>query len=705
MQTSPWLRTVVDIVARTYRHAESQVPQPTRTNSVIQPLTESLFVYTPDTNHPTTGEKGNVIGYRRRIRRGEFFRRCSLALSACTYIYRICQPLCSAQILLLQSPTIRATGARMLLPGRESVDVNQLLKFSAYENNTQRAVAIALSTTLIFFCLVAIYAFLAIDPRRLVFRHQLIAFLLLFDLLKAVILLLFPARVMSHMSAYFNDRFCQVVGFFTQTLIEGADFAILAFAIHTCLLIFRPLLNIKVHALRTEGGLYAYRYYVYLLCLVIPLVLALLPYIGVGYQLFVCWCYLPQKPVWYRLVLLWVPRWCIVVTILTVYCVIYVYVLREIRTLGGVPKSLAKKKKSPWALATYCLNLVRLPKLELPLAKISPVLSASSSTHASEHHKIAPGDSRTPHSSHALEPTQLNTPNFGQPAVEGLDTEAILDLDIQHAGMEHFRKRQKLIRKQMKLIFVYPFAYIFVWLFPFILQCTQFNYEETHKPIFWLNCMGAFMQPFNGFVDSLVFFYREEPWKYTTMRLFQRAQTGRLDLMVLRQPLDSETVDTVRLHELLISALIMAHVGPYKWWRRALCKLRLPLMGLPSEDSIAEFSQRYIQHRLEEQRQRPADFSALQHTHDYSNLLNGEIAEKDFRLALDDYSLNFQRRPLAVSQRTGLFSHKLGQLRRMSHIDPHNRIPEELAYVPRTRSRQSQTDEDIDFLDFLRRGP
>ena len=47
----------------------------------------------------------------------------------------------------------------------------------------------------------------AIDPKRIVFRHQLIFFLLFFDLLKACILLLYPTRILTHSSAYYNHNF------------------------------------------------------------------------------------------------------------------------------------------------------------------------------------------------------------------------------------------------------------------------------------------------------------------------------------------------------------------------------------------------------------------------------------------------------------------------------------------------------------------
>ena len=85
----------------------------------------------------------------------------------------------------------------------------------------------------------------------------------------------------------------------------------------------------------------------------------------------------------------------------------------------------------------------------------------------------------------------------------------------------------------MKSIFIYPFAYCFVWLFPFILQATQFNYELKHHPVYWLNVLGAFMQPFNGFVDALVFFYRERPWKNTTMKTFEKEHRQRVDTIIM----------------------------------------------------------------------------------------------------------------------------------------------------------------------------
>lgn len=624
--------------------------------------------------------------------------------------------------------------------------INQSMKFTEDQNLTQRALAMASSTTLIVFCLVSMYFFLAIDPKRLVFRHQLIAFLISFDLLKAVILLIFPSRVLTHASAYNDEKFCQVVGFFTVTAIQGADLAILSFAIHTFLLIFRPDLTVKLpNSDRVEGGLYMYRYYVYGLSFLIPLVMASLPYVSLGYSSFVCWCYLPQKPVWYRLVLSWVPRFCIVITILTVYGLIYYYVLREFRTLGGVFTTMHKLKQKAglhpsvlnqkptfFSSLGYFIELIKdsiLPKLVLP-----------------DDDKLSPHSTNTS----SMDPiSRPGSPPRASVPARPLDAEMIMaDPDIQQANLENFRKRQKTIQRQMKSIFVYPFAYIFVWLGPFILQCTQFNYEWHHHPIFWLNCVGAFMQPFNGTVDSLVFLYREQPWKYTIMKNFEKEHSGKLDHYVMRSYSngDLSSLDTnARLTKNSLVASMHVDVDQYPRWRRIASRLRLPLMHLPTEENIAKFQNSYINSRIEEQREsgvtdmnEMGDYNVLQGTHDFSNLLSGNFAEGDFRLTFDNYSLNFSlgRRPSAVSSHSATrargerrgsvatVSNKSNKSRRMSIMDPHIPIPEDAHYVPgsapvgnkasvsnkRSSTQKSQRssnaeDTELDFLEFLRKGP
>lgn len=561
--------------------------------------------------------------------------------------------------------------------------LNQLARFTSHENLVQRAVAMASSISSIVLCVAAIYMFLAIDPKRLVFRHQLIAFLIFFDLLKAIILLIFPSHVVNHPLAYFDNRFCQVVGFFTATAIEGADFAILAFAIHTFLLVFRPSLNVKTGRFdRIEGGLYIYRYYTYSLCFVIPLVLASLPYIGKGYSSFVCWCYLPQKPVWYRLVLSWVPRWCIVIVIFGVYGVIYYYVLREFRTLGGVfstmhrqnskwrPPALARDKPTFFSLVRFFMSSMAgyvLPKFVLPNDRDTFEQHLA----ASPHEQIDLDEARGPHDGSMAPPGQ----NSGG--------------DIQAANLDAFLRRQKAIEKQMKSIFVYPFAYIFVWLFPFILQCSQFNYEEHSRPVVWLNYMGAFMQPFNGVVDLLVFFYRERPWRHTIARSFEREHAARLSHVALHnlsgdtasfdgEPKSSPFVDTTQ----------------YSRWRRTLSRMRFPFMRLPTESTAVRIEQAALEQT--QQPQADGDFGVLQGMHDFSGLLLGAVIENDFRQKLHNFSFGARRLSVAPS-------------RHYSAGDPNDHLRSMSVggskSMSTARGSVARSDDDMDILEFLRRGP
>lgn len=588
---------------------------------------------------------------------------------------------------------------------------DQLQQFTLRQTELQRSLAIAASSTSIFFCLTAIYCFLAIDPKRLVFRHQLIAFLILFDLLKAVVLLIFPSRVITHPESYFSDSFCQVIGFFTATCIEGADLAILSFAIHTFLLIFKPSLTMKIpNSDRVEGGLYRFRYYVYGLSFLIPLALASFPYIGMGYKSFVCWCYLPQRPVWYRLALSWVPRFLIVIIILLVYVLIYVHVLREFRTLGGVFSTMHRLrhknvlhptalmlKPSFFSALMYFVESVRdhiFPKLVLP--GDSSDISRSESSSDSNVDPVV------------LESYATNTNNFGQPS---RDAENAVGTDaFQAANLENFRHRQKVIEKQMKSIFVYPFAYILMWLFPFILQCTQINYEFRNGPIVWLNCVGAFMQPFYGTVDSMVFFYREQPWKHTILENFSKQYDQCLETMYIRTSSCGDTDSTLTATNLAKSA----HVDTlqYSRWRQILCKLRFPLMQLPTHRNVAKLQATYSARRKLQKHHHVAhhsfavgptdpvtDFNDLLGKHDFSNLLLDTISDTDFRHSLGKYSLSFSNETrqnggaTANSLNTGNHSggrrpsvastlNRSNKSRRYSIINDAEPIPEDEAFTP-----------------------
>ncbi|KAK6458843.1 G protein-coupled glucose receptor regulating Gpa2-domain-containing protein [Scheffersomyces xylosifermentans] len=558
---------------------------------------------------------------------------------------------------------------------------NQIDEFTDRQAMIQRILATSSSCASITLCLAAFYAFLAIDPRRLIFRHQLIFFLLFFDMLKAIILLLYPTRVLTHSSSYYNDNFCQVVGFFTATAIEGADIAILAFAVHTYLLIFKPSLTTKVkNSTRTEGGLYKYRLWVYAASFLIPIVLASLAFVnGTGYISLVCWCYLPQRPLWYRFVLSWVPRYCIVIIIFVFYAFIYYHVIKEFKTLGGVfttmhkshgsvhPKLGEDENPGLYSSLKYFVSLIAdtaMPKFVFPTEDDTSVQN----THQSLSRE--PSVNRQPKDENDDDDDDEDVSDLSTTPVH-VDTENIIyDPELHAANLENFRKRQKIIQKQMKSIFVYPFAYCFLWLFPFILHVTQVNYEERHGPIFWINCMGAFFQPLNGFVDALVFFYREQPWKYTIMKNFEKEHMTRVDNMLVHHghhhthptstgseghdgTSDSIATSARWTKNSLSTTAGLVDIQQYSKWRQWANSVKLPLFTLPTEENISKFQVKYINGKIRRyksihasegekaQEKIGAGINNISAKHDFSNVLNGDLNEGDFRKNLHSFTLNF----------------------------------------------------------------
>lgn len=515
--------------------------------------------------------------------------------------------------------------------------INQLVKFTSHQAFVQRVVAISSSCGSIAAVLIAMYFLFAIDPKRTVFRHQLIFFLLFFDLVKACILLLYPTRVLAHSSAYYNHKFCQVVGFFTATAIEGADFAIFAFAIHTFLLIFKPSLNSKVkNTNRVEGGLYKFRFYVYSLSFFIPLILASLAFINDGgYEPLVCWCYLPMRPVWTRLVLSWVPRYCIIVAIFVIYGLIYIHVISEFKTLGGVFSSVGSSHTNQHELhepenptffssLRYFFHSIKntlFPDMNICTNDLRPLrlhhLLEQDQQHNQRHNgqrgkhdsvrSTDDDDDDSEELAEALEPESVDYQDVENQKENGA---MYTNEEIQQANLESFRRRQKIIQKQMKSIFIYPFAYCFVWLFPFILQATQFNYELKHHPVYWLNVLGAFMQPFNGFVDALVFFYRERPWKNTTMKTFEKEHRQRVDTIIMNNlqhrkyseggdSTYSMAATSAKIAKNSLSASSgLVDIEQYSRWRRFLNDLNLPFYELPTQKNIAKFQKKYIDEKL-----------------------------------------------------------------------------------------------------------
>jgi len=379
--------------------------------------------------------------------------------------------------------------------------LEDLQRYTPGEAYTTRLLAIISSTISIFAGIIGIYFFLAIDYKKRVFRHQLIFFLILYDCIKALFLLLYPARVVAKASVYYDLNFCKVVGFFTALSIEGSDIAILSFAIHIALLVFKPNQTVK-RGMTYEGGLFRYRYYVYAISIFLPILLASLAFInGVGYEPLTNWCYMPTRPLWYRLVLSWIPRYLIIITIFVIYGCVYRHVTKQYsnvrNTIVGADEA-EHENSSIWKRFCNALGFVLFLN----------VITSDSLKKDDMNGEQQPSDS-TNESSRGNQSSEMPINN----------NHNLIPGNLNEDALQQFRKRQIQVERQMKTIFIYPVSYIFLWIFPLIVHALDFKYGLSTKPIVWLNSLSAFMQPFNCTVDTVVFLIREKPWKIITSKV------------------------------------------------------------------------------------------------------------------------------------------------------------------------------------------
>ncbi|KAG5358218.1 G protein-coupled receptor GPR1 [Yarrowia sp. B02] len=383
---------------------------------------------------------------------------------------------------------------------QEDPITNAVNAYTDHQQLVQRICSVVASCVSIVFGLFAFYLF--VNMRKKVFRHHLIFLLLTFDFGKAVVLLWYPVRVLQVKSSYNNVNFCEIVGYFTCCFIEGADLAVLALALQTGVVVYKKDTG-------AMGGLYPWRKYVYATVICVPILLASLAFIDRGrtaYVPMVTWCYLPAKPYWYRLVLSWVPRYCILIIIIAIYVSIYIHVKREydtaIRNFQASQSYIQKTEDN-----SVAAKFRRFGKKCVSAISYLPGLGF-------------------------LDTQKFDTDELIQQQLVGgqtqLSPQEFAIQEFQMDQLRQFKDRRTAIERQVRTIFVYPVAYVFLWIAPFALQALQFHYVFHHGTVFWIAAVASFMQPFNLTVDTVAFCIQEKPWRNSEERVFTKRNAYRL---------------------------------------------------------------------------------------------------------------------------------------------------------------------------------
>ncbi|KAK8207982.1 G protein-coupled receptor gpr1 [Zalaria obscura] len=76
------------------------------------------------------------------------------------------------------------------------------------------------------------------------------------------------------------------------------------------------------------------------------------------------------------------------------------------------------------------------------------------------------------------------------------------------------KQRQRMIQRQLRLLFIYPCVYMIFWVIPFVQHCLNYSDYYANHPIYQISAIATFCQTFMGFADCLVFSWRERPWRH-----------------------------------------------------------------------------------------------------------------------------------------------------------------------------------------------
>ncbi|KAK9334070.1 G protein-coupled glucose receptor regulating Gpa2-domain-containing protein [Lipomyces starkeyi] len=388
-----------------------------------------------------------------------------------------------------------------------------------------RIISFATSALSIVSCFLAFFWLYRMERRA--FRHTLIFLLIFFDCWRAIVLFWYPIRVWYTGENSIGPHACQADGFFAALSIEASDFGVLVIAVHTLMFIMYP--QVGSSSAYKYGGLYRYRKTVYILWAAFAVLFASLPFVktssvpnnpvttqdsaSLGYIQNLTWCYLPVQPIWYRLVLAWVPRYLVLISICVIYVSVYIYVRKVLRAVDNVyTRPQATDRCVPVTAVDANQGQQQLdvekqgvsdeplpPNFDLAISPLDPY-PLSSNTH--------PSGSTSPSGTQSIgnDRDRATVPAQGQ-----FVTPRYLN-NIQMETSARDRQRA-FIERQAKYLLLYPLFYVIMWAAPFLSQCLMYSSYFVENPVVWLGYLSACMYAISGFLNTIIFAIRETPWR------------------------------------------------------------------------------------------------------------------------------------------------------------------------------------------------
>ena len=242
-----------------------------------------------------------------------------------------------------------------------------------------------------------------------------------------------------------------------------SDSVIVLIAVHTALTVFTS------RKANSQTGLYPYRWAAYTCWALFSILMAALafinpisPYVSQG-----TYCYLPPRPIWYRLVLSWIPRYLILSTILGIYLGVYLYTKSK---FGDIDARFSTNSIGSEDTTLHSLT-DRQPSWPLPgLDGTDDLQNAESGTGISSPVLGSPIASQRATEAE-VSPSKSYEPVLGQPArlinrtptlLEALRDNALFSAAnkrMESSANAALRQRHRFIRRQLRYLFIYPRTY------------------------------------------------------------------------------------------------------------------------------------------------------------------------------------------------------------------------------------------------------
>lgn len=384
--------------------------------------------------------------------------------------------------------------------------------YTLQEQRIQQILAVTSSSISMLSGFITFYWFITMKRK---FRHDLIMLLIASGMLKALWYWIPPIAILARREPI-SHGFCQGAGFLLAVGIEASDSIILLIAMHTALTIF------AARKANSQTGLYPYRWAAYIFLALFSITVASLafvnpssPYVSQG-----TFCYLPARPIWYRLVLSWIPRYLILCIILGIYLAVYLYTKSKFGDFDDAKFSTHSfaSESTPHNSRTdrleprpsFGLDGAEDPQTGEPNMEMSsPTLGSLIAFRRATETDISPSKSYEP-----VEVPPLRIINRTPTLLEALRDSTLFSTAnrrLESSANAALRQRHKAIKKQLRYLFVYPLVYLAMWIPAFVNQC--YFYTKRRDPPFVLNTISICCLPLQCAVDCFIFSQREKPWR------------------------------------------------------------------------------------------------------------------------------------------------------------------------------------------------